>query len=392
MTEAQRTEPRSRRTSLSRPRVPRVWVLNSYRAGENRQIRGLAERLGLPWVAKQMCYLPRAGTVGVLRRVSLAGIDLARSDPLTAPWPDLLISAGLRNEPVARWVRARSGGRTRIVFLGRTWVSPDELDLLITTPQYRLNHHPRVVHNLLTQHDVTPHRLAEAREAWEPRFAQLARPRLGALVGGRSGPYAFRPQTAARLARSLDDLRARTGGSVVATTSARTPAWVGEILERELREPCLVHRWRPGDPGNPYLGILACCDELVVSGDSVAMLSEAAATGAPVRIFPLNDRGPEDRDLQASLYRLLMRWGPERASRDVSLFHQAYVAAGCGSLLHPSQPAVGDASAGGNTAADEARRTVERVLALLDDRGRPAPPLRAPRRYPPEPAARWSAR
>ncbi len=392
MTEAQSTAPRHGRTRLSHPRAPRVWVLHSYRAGENRQIRGLAERLGLPWVGKQLCYRPSAGTVGMLRRVSLAGIDPARSDPLTPPWPDLLISAGLRNEPVARWVRTQSGGRTHIVFLGRTWVSPDELDLLITTPQYRLDHHPRVMHNLLTQHDVTPYRLSEAREIWEPRFAHLARPRLGALVGGRSGPYAFGPQTAMRLARTLDDLRARAGGSVVVTTSARTPGWVGEILERDLRGPRLVHRWRPGDAENPYLGILACCDELVVSGDSVAMLSEAAATGSPVRIFPLHDRGPEDRDVQASLYRLLMRWGPERASRDVALFHQAYVAAGCGSLLHPSQPAVSGVVAGGDKAADEARRTVERVLSLLDDRGRRAPPLRAPRRYPPEPAARGSAR
>ena len=56
-----------------------------------------------------------------------------------------------------------------------------------------------------------------------------------------------------------------------------------------------------GDPGvfvwdresdNPYLGILALADRLVVTSDSVSMISEALATGHPVEVFgaPQNAR------------------------------------------------------------------------------------------------------
>ncbi|MEQ8860268.1 MAG: ELM1/GtrOC1 family putative glycosyltransferase [Pseudomonadales bacterium] len=345
---------------------PRIWVLASYRAGENRQITGLADNLGLPWEHRRLHYRPRASGFGLLRQVSADGIDRAASDPLQAPWPDLVISAGLRNEPVARWIRERSGGRTRLVFIGRTWLPPDHLDLLVTTPQYRIPEHPRVLHNLLTLHDLTPEFLARARERWMPHFAPLPRPWIGVLLGGPSGPFALGVNAAARLAAALDDLRAGRGGTILGTGSPRTPTAALDVLESGIRKPALLHRWRPDDPDNPYLGILACADELVITGDSVSMLSEAAATGAPVRIFPLPDRGSTDTRPRTLLYRLLMRWGPTRASRDVGLFHRAYVGAGLGTLLDGRADAdtVG-AGTGPQIARREMQRTVEAVRALL---------------------------
>jgi hypothetical protein len=43
---------------------------------------------------------------------------------------------------------------------------------------------------------------------------------------------------------------------------------------------------------NPYLGVLASADRLVVTSDSVSMISEALATGHPVEVFgePQNAR------------------------------------------------------------------------------------------------------
>ncbi len=43
------------------------------------------------------------------------------------------------------------------------------------------------------------------------------------------------------------------------------------------------------------MGILAVADRLVVTGDSIAMLSEACATGRPVQMFDLGGmRGQSD--------------------------------------------------------------------------------------------------
>ncbi len=127
-----------------RDTAPRVWAVASYRAGENSQISGLANRLGGEVVTKRLRYNGWAGPLGLVRATSRAGIDSAASDALVAPWPDILISAGLKNEPVCRWIKANSGDRTRIVFLGRTWARRSVFDLVVTTPQYRLPAEPNV--------------------------------------------------------------------------------------------------------------------------------------------------------------------------------------------------------------------------------------------------------
>ncbi|MBK7169036.1 MAG: mitochondrial fission ELM1 family protein [Gammaproteobacteria bacterium] len=52
-------------------------------------------------------------------RPSIAHIDLARSDGLTPPWPDVIITIGRRPGMVALWIRARSKRNTRIILIGR---------------------------------------------------------------------------------------------------------------------------------------------------------------------------------------------------------------------------------------------------------------------------------
>jgi len=309
---------------------------------------------------KRLRHNALAGPLGLLRCVSCHGID-AGSDPLAAPWPALIISAGVKNEPVCRWVKAQSGGRTRLVFLGRTWARRNHFDLVITTPQYRLPHEPNVVHNLMTQHGVARERLAADQSRWELLFADLPQPRFGVLIGGDSGPFVLGSHAATRLAALINATVAARGGGAIVTTSARTRPIVADVLERDLKVPVRLHRYRRDDPNNPYFGVLALADALIVTSDSVAMLSEAAATGRPVHIFDLAAGDRHDHSVKSMCYRLMMLFLPRRLSRDIGLFHAEFVTAGYGSWSFDSgAPRQGSASA-----AREIEATVARVRALL---------------------------
>ena len=346
--------------NASRRVTPRIWAVASYRAGENSQISGLANRLGGDVATKRLRYNASAGPLGLMRLVTRRGVDSAGSDALEPPWPDLIVSAGLKNEPVCRWIKQCSGGRTRLVFLGRTWASRGEFDLVVTTPQYRLPREPNVVHNLMTQHGVVEPRLAAERTRWEARFAALPRPILGVLIGGDSGPFVLGARAAKRLADKLNAMVASRGGSTIITTSARTRREVADVLESALTVPASLHRYRPNDPDNPYFGILALADAFVVTSDSVAMLSEAAAAERPVHIFNLGDAGPDGRDhsVKSVSYRTMMALLPKRLSRDIGLFHEAFVAAGHGTWSNDACSVVPGA------AAAEIEATVARVRSL----------------------------
>ena len=336
-----------------------IWAVESYRAGETSQILGLAEglnrALGWQFVAKSLHYTRLAGPCALLRTISLRGITASSRQALTAPWPDLLIVAGARNEPVARWIKRASGGHTRIVFLGRTWANVSHFDVLVTTPQYRVPGAANVLENATTLHRVHPARLESERAAWRPAFAALPAPRTVALVGGDSGPYALRATTARKLAQALRSRQSASGGSIMITTSARTHPDAVRALTAALPEAWL-HCWRPDDATNPYFGLLAWADDILVTSDSIAMISEALAVGVPVALFDLALHC--DETLKTRAYRWLMRVGPARLTRDIGIAHTRMIAAGAITRLGDpiTRPASNDDALG---------RTVSRIAALF---------------------------
>ena len=330
--------------------APRVWVLTGNKAGDNSQVLALAEGLGWPFEVKQFVYKPHEIVPNLLFRTTIAGIDKRHSSPLEAPWPDLVLSAGRRNEPIARWIK-RQAPSTRIVHVGRPWSSLDCFDLIVTTPQYRLPVRPNILHNKTPLHRVTKERLAREAARWQGRLRHLPRPYVAVVIGGSSGPYSFDHQAAERLAREASALAARSGGSLLITTSARTPLPTIETLESAVTVPAHLYRWAKGDNDNPYFAFLGLADAVVVTGDSMSMLAEACATRKPVYIFDLGEgeqsMRPEIADAAAAarlalsgrrrlerahvaafLYRQMMKFGPERLSRDIRIIHRYLINSG----------------------------------------------------------------
>jgi mitochondrial fission protein ELM1 len=339
-------------------------LIKAYRAGERAQIQGLAEALGWPFEFRRVVHRRIGAALDVLRGSNLLGIDRQRSDSLSAPWPDLVITSGMRNEPVARWIRTQSRGRTRIVHVGRPWAPARRFDLVITTPQYRLPEHPRILQNSTTLHGVNAERLGAESRRWSPRLANLPSPRIAVMVGGHSGPYAFGPHAARCLGEAASALANSRGGSLLVTTSARTPHAAITALEEATSVPAQVYRWRPDDADNPYYGYLALADELIVTCDSIAMLSEACATGRPVHIFDQGRvrAGPVDFRLAAFGYRLLMAIGPRRLSRDVGLVHADLINRGRAVFLGEPLPERSPPP------LNDVQRAVQRVTALFSAR------------------------
>jgi mitochondrial fission protein ELM1 len=325
---------------------PKVWAVLCYREGDNSQILALANALGWPYEVKRLAYRKWGYASDVWRPTTLAGIDRAASSPLEPPWPDLVISAAMRNEPVCRWIQQQAGKRVRYVHIGRPWARLRWFDLLVTMPEFRIPDRPNVLNNGLSLCRITDGMLAEAAAAWAPRFAHLPRPHVAVLVGGYGGPYALGIDAAERLGRVASAAARREGGSLLVTTSHRTRPEAAEALAAAIDVPAHIHRWRPRAPDNPYLGYLALADSFIVTCDSASMMTEACATRKPVFMF---DLGPGGRDvgrlpgagavrpasfrcrvdgLKAFLYRQLIDVPPQRMTRDIRLVHRFLLESG----------------------------------------------------------------
>lgn len=134
-------------------------------------------------------------------------------------------------------------------------------------------------------HRASPEKLAQAREYWMPRFAHLPRPLVAVLVGGSNGRMKLEAAEGTALARSLNAMMRRDQIGLMLTPSRRTSPEVRDILRRAL-EPLGAYVWDM-EGENPYFGMLACADMIVVTVDSVSMVSEAVATSAPVLLAEL---------------------------------------------------------------------------------------------------------
>jgi len=358
--------------------APRTWLLMGHRTGDNAQVLALGESLGWPFEIKRFAYVRYEKFVNLPVLSTLAGVVKERSSPLLPPWPDLVITAGRRNEPIARWIRKQSRAHARLVHLGRPWAAIERWDLVVTTPQYRLPDRPNVLHNATPLHRVTAKRLADEAAAWEPRMPALPRPRIAVLAGGPSGPYPFNASSGARLGHESSALAGTRGGSLLVTTSARTPAATADALFEAISVPAYRYRWTPDTASNPYYGMLGLADEIVVTADSISMITEACATGKRVHLYDtgLGRYGmrealfppPEpfwrrfDRPhLKAFVYRQTMRIGPQRLTRDIRIIQHDLLARGRVSWL-------GQELAGGEaTPLEDVSRAVARVRLLMTE-------------------------
>jgi mitochondrial fission protein ELM1 len=364
-------------------RPPLVWVLRCHRAGDHAQSLALAESLGWPFIVKKTVFHWYEIFFALAGAATVAGLNRRRSSPLEAPWPDLVILAGRQNETPAKWIRKMSGGRTRVVVIGRHWTPPQQLDCVVTTPQFRLPAHPHMLFNSFPLHRATRSRLDLAASAAQHTVDGLSGPYVALIVGGSSGPYIFSRRVARRLGREASALARKLGASLLVTTSARTGRRATRALEVSIDVPYRLYQYRPHDSGNPYQAWLGVADAVIVTADSMSMLAEACTTGRPVYMFefgngPAAMRGPrgtdpnrpawwrweEIRDQLLGLpYALAILLPPVRInrSRDIRLVQDRFIASGRVRWLADERPVSSTAM----LPFDDLERATQRVRALV---------------------------
>ncbi|MFD2264851.1 mitochondrial fission ELM1 family protein [Lacibacterium aquatile] len=268
---------------------PDIWIIADPKAGTIAQAVGLAERLGgasriieavgrFPWryLPARLWWNPRKALT-----VSLDG-----------PPPNLVIAAGRSAVAPAAALR---GPNTRVVALLDPRMDPEKFDLVIC-PQHDRLRGRNVLTTIGALHKVTPERIAADQATAAFRTADLPRPLIAVLVGGSNGRVRL---NAAKLGQELAALAQKTGGSLAVSTSRRTGEAATAILRHALTD--VPHDFYSGDGDNPYPGILAIADHILVTEDSVSMLSEAASTGKPVHILRLEGNPGKFRFFQEAL-------------------------------------------------------------------------------------------
>jgi hypothetical protein len=249
------------------PAEPHIWILSRGRKGDLDQMTTLAEATGWPFEVKRLQF--RGPEIPVLSSVLLSNGESVFS----GPWPDLVFCAEASASVIALDIKRRSQGRTRAVCIGRPAGSVRGFDLVITTAQYRIPPAPQVV-------ELSMPIAALAEPAPETPDGPIA-----LLTGGPAFPDRLDAAAATQLAADAIAYAARRNRTLSVQTSPRTPEDAVTALARAIAPPHRLDVFHRGE--NRYRALLAEASEIVVTSDSVSMVSDALASGRPVSIYPL---------------------------------------------------------------------------------------------------------
>jgi len=111
---------------------------------------------------------------------------------------------------------------------------------------------------------------------------------VGVLIGGDNGFYAFTEDMVRNIMGGIVDFCRKKDGKIFATTSRRTPESAENAAAEMLLKDstCGFFVYGKNDTDDKTVDkILALSDIVVVSGESISMVSEAVSSGKPVVVF-----------------------------------------------------------------------------------------------------------
>lgn len=349
-----------------------IWVLLTQASGDNDQCLALAEALDAPYLVKRLdWHVLDAPDDRAIVRGLLADTPRAErwrcSLGLHAPWPRMVVCCGRRSDRIGFWIKQQSGGRTKVVSIGRARRAVAAYDLLLAPPQFAIPQRSNVISLPLPLARRRPHhdRLYARGPDVHSNVVPVPKPWFTILLGGEVKQFAASRRALLEVTRRAQAAADRHGGSVVVSSSRRTPPELLAAVEGMLNRPH-VHRWSPSNGAeNPYEALLHQSAALFVTADSASMILDGCASGTPTYVIEYPERLDIVRRWRRRAFRLvqgliarcrrglprtgdrlgrLQDWlharGVLRYPRDMRLFHASVYSLGLARPLTDFDPAV----------------------------------------------------
>ena len=287
--------PPSGKTAETNGKKPQIWVISDGTAGMRLQAIALGEALIATDTTNQtsladiiskpswwLRHLPRL--VALLPRGLLLFWLGAIGGRLSKDKPAIIITCGRRMAGTSialnRFSKAHEVG-TRTIHIQDPRLPPHYFDILIV-PKHDPARDANVVTSLASLNRLDMPKITDAASQLNEKWRALPAPRVAVLLGGTNRRYGVSAMMAKDMAKRLADFATKTGASLALIPSRRTPANLVTQLTAALGS--LPYAVMDQAENNPYPGILGLVDAVIVTSDSVNMISEATITGLPVLI------------------------------------------------------------------------------------------------------------
>lgn len=211
---------------------------------------------------------------------------------------DIVVSAGSFSAPLNCLIADEHHAKS--IHLLRPGILPwSRFDLLIM-PKHdkpgKSKHYDHVIFTKGAPNLINDDYLQEFAQRLEQRYSHLKfrdKFKIGVLLGGDTKDYVLDESQAKIIIHQIKEVAEQLDADVIITTSRRTSEKVENLFMREFKKysrcPLLIIANRSNIP-EAVGGILAVSDVIVVTGDSISMVSEAASSGRKTVVVPIKGR------------------------------------------------------------------------------------------------------
>jgi mitochondrial fission protein ELM1 len=335
-----------------------IWVVNDGTAGMRLQALALGEamlRAKPDWQLQEFIVTPHGLTRALPRLASVipgmplygkSQVGLQETRPHMGQFPDILITCGRRMAGFGLALRRRAHANdiaTQLVHLQDPRISSRYFDALIV-PQHDWARGDNVVLTKGSLNRLTLVGIHKAMMDLSTRWLGAARKTsVTVMLGGDNRRYKITPQMADEMIEKLTKLARENNMQLLLIPSRRTPEGLVEKLVSALPKDSVLTPEK--DEKNPYPGVLGLGQAVIVTSDSVNMVSEAAITGKPVLV--LGWRPPN-------------KSSPTGETRRIAAFHKQMLAEGHTAIFDGTVPSKRF------NRLDEIDGITQKLLSLLD--------------------------
>lgn len=242
----------------------------------------LARAMAVLWA----WLIPRG--VGALRGLRLV-LEPSCYAKLACRYVDVIISCGASTAPVNVLLAADNRAKS-VVIMNPTPIPLRKFSLAIVPVHDGLPRRSNVLHTYGALTAMSDGQMRDARERLQthPRFRRpmtSGKPAIALFIGGDTPDYHVTTSFAEAVVRHVLAVCEEVDGTCLVTTSRRTPPDVERVLaERLAKHPrCALLLLASRDQLNGTLeGMLGWAQVVVVTGESISMVSEACASGRHV--------------------------------------------------------------------------------------------------------------
>jgi KDO2-lipid IV(A) lauroyltransferase len=208
--------------------------------------------------------------------------------------PDVVISCGARNTAVNAAVAGENRARS-VAVLPNRMLALKQFDLLVF-PQHDISGGKLPENAVVTKaapNLIDKFYLDESARALTSRYQHLrnnVRTKMAILIGGDAQGVVMSEQDMRIVLHQLKAVAEEMAIDLLITTSRRTPPAIEQEVLREFKDhprTALLIIANKANVPEAMGGMLALADIVVVSGESVSMVSEAASSGKRTVAFPI---------------------------------------------------------------------------------------------------------